>query len=303
MNHYTPSRMPKGFPDLPADWVSQSAMYQSSDNETKLFAVIHKKDHTPSRKVLFVVHGLGEHGGRYLHFPHYLQSAVDTVVCIDLRGHGQSQGRRGHAKSFEQFADDIHKVILQIQTQLSGPANAPLETHFFAHSMGGLVGLLTLLKYSDLGFRSATISAPLLAAKVKIPVWKKAPAYALEAIWPTLTLPSGVDATLVSHDPEVIKAYLDDPLVHDKVTAQWFVDLQATMARVLAASSGINVPLLIVIPEGDLVVDHKVATKWAEEFQSSDKKILTLPGFYHEPFNEVEKDRPFKALNEWISGH
>src|SRR5271155_2712257 len=91
---------PAGFPPIPQDWTTRIETYPSYDDQLRLFSAIHQRKTLPTGKkplrVLAIAHGIGEHGGRYLHFPHYLADTVDVVFCPDHRGHGRSEGLRGH---------------------------------------------------------------------------------------------------------------------------------------------------------------------------------------------------------------
>src|SRR6185436_3889565 len=110
----------------------------------------------------------GEHGGRYPHVPHYLNSVVDGVYCFDHRGHGRSGGIRGHVEKFDHYIKDAALAITRLEKQLKERFQQ-IEIHLLGHSMGGLIALLTLFSHTLLPVRSVTISAPLLGIRVPTP--------------------------------------------------------------------------------------------------------------------------------------
>lgn len=300
---------PLGFPALPSDWVSEPEKFKSSCGKIDLFGVLHHKKDWKGGPVLFVSHGLGEHGGRYLHFPHYLKDKVNAVYCYDHRGHGQSGGLRGHVDRFDRFSDDVSLAIRRLDERLKKQFGKP-ELHAFAHSMGGLIMLRALFLNHDLPVISAAISEPLLGIKAKVPAHKKYPAYVLSKILPILQMDSVVDATQLSHDVNVQRAYLADPLVHPKVTPRFFTELQWAMADTISRRKGIKPPISFFIPLADPLVDPQPAVAFFEMLEHPKKKIHTYAGFLHEAFNEgdplnaaITKDKPLADLNAWLGAN
>ncbi len=293
---------PRGFPSLPEGWVSEWETFASADGTTQLFSVTHHATPWASAKTLIVFHGQGEHGGRYLHFPHYLRSAVDAVRCVDHRGHGRSEGLRGHVDQFSRYSDDAALAIRRLDEMLRARFGKS-EIHVLGHSMGGLVALQTLLRFPDLPIRSAAISAPLLKIKVPIPRVKEKVGVMLANIWGSLQMTNEVDANLLTHDRAVADVYRADRLVHDKVTPRFYVELTAAMAEVRKRDSGFDYPLLMLVPLADEIVDPDAALEFFRRFRLRDKALKTYPGLYHEAFNEPEKEAVFEDLRSWIASH
>ncbi|MGW8370425.1 MAG: alpha/beta fold hydrolase, partial [Gammaproteobacteria bacterium] len=115
-----------------------------------------------------IFHGLGEHGGRYAHVPHYVQGCVSRVVCHDHRGHGRSEGRRGHVNRFDDFADDAAQAVMRLDERLRHECGRS-EIHVLGHSMGGLITLRMLLAHPGLAIASATVSSPALGVGIPVP--------------------------------------------------------------------------------------------------------------------------------------
>jgi alpha-beta hydrolase superfamily lysophospholipase len=262
----------------------------------------HHHEKWTGHRALLVLHGHGEHGGRYFHFPHFVHTAVDLVQTVDHRGHGRSEGLRGHIEKFDHFAEDAALAIHRLDGQLKARFGKS-EIHLLGHSLGGHVALRTLFLNKDLPLASATVSAPFLAIKVKVPVAKKFAAHALSRIWGSIQMGTGLDPSEISHDKEVVTAYVSDRLVHDKMTPSFFTSMLDAMGDTLKRDSGIEYPLQVLVPLQDRIVDSDVSLDFFRRLKHRDKRLKTYSGFYHEPFNELGKEQAFEDLVSWISSH
>lgn len=295
---------PRGFPPLPERWVSDWETFPSADGKFRLFGILHHPDGDAwqSPRALVVIHGMGEHSGRYLHFPHYLQKTVDAVYSYDHRGHGRSEGLQGHVDDFDAFSEDLKVGILRLDERLKNRFGKS-EIHLFAHSLGGLIALRTLFSDSKLPIQSATLSAPLLGIRVEVPLPKKMAAFALSRLWGSLQLLSEIDARSLSHDQEVVQAYLSDRLVHKKVTPRMFTQMTAAMEEARKRETGLEYPVMMQVPEDDQVTDSEAAIRFFRSLKQRDKLLKTYPGFFHESYNEVGKELPFEDLEKWLNQH
>ncbi len=299
---YQGAIQPRGFPGLPKGWVSEWETFASTDGKLQLFMVSHHPEAWKSHRVLFVLHGMGEHGGRYLHVPHYVQNEVGAVFCLDNRGHGRSEGLRGHAENFDLYVEDAVLAIRRVENQLRKRFGKS-EIHVLAHSMGGLIMLRTLFRHPELKLASVTVSAPLLGVKVPLAASKRVAAHLLAHIWGSLQMSSEVDASLLSHDKEVGKAYVSDRLVHRKGTPKMYTQLMASISDTLSRDSGIEVPLQMIVPLQDRIVDSEATLKFFRALKLREKQLKTYPGFYHESLNELGKEQPFEDIRTWIKMH
>lgn len=299
---YQGSVQPKSFPSLPSDWTSEWETFPSSEGKLQLFSVIHHPKSWTSAKTLVVLHGLGEHGGRYLHFPHYLQNEVGAVYSLDHRGHGRSEGLRGHVERFDALADDAALAISRLDESLKKRFGKS-EIHILGHSLGGLILLRALFLHPHLPLSSATVSAPLLKVKSPLPAYKKVAAHILSRFWGWLHMTSELDATRLTHDQEVVEAYLSDRLVHQKGTPRFYTEMVSALADTARRDSGIQVPLQMLIPMQDAIVDPEAALQFFKALKLSDKLLKTYSNFYHEPFNEIGKEQVFADLALWIKSH
>lgn len=300
---------PKGFPTLPANWCSETETFdwvsaEPSHSPQRLFAVLHHAKDWKSHRALVILHGHGEHGGRYLHVPHFIHSVVDAVYCPDFRGHGRSAGLRSHVERFDLYLQDSAQAIRRMDEKLKARFGKS-EIFVLAHSMGGLIALRALLKFKDLPVKAASISAPLLAVKFPVPAIKKGAGRILSTVWGSLHMSSGLDPKKISHDPEVIDAYQEDRLVHGKVTPRFFVELEDAMEdlRVHSKNLSFETPLQFLIPLEDQIVSSEVSIQFFNDLSHHDKQLKKYPGFYHESLNEVGKERVFEDILAWIRGH
>jgi alpha-beta hydrolase superfamily lysophospholipase len=294
---------PAGFPGLPPGWLTEWETF-AHDRESgpQLFGMIHHREPWNGHRALLVVHGLGEHGGRYMHLPHYLETEVDAVYCLDLRGHGRSEGIRGHVGRFDDFTDDVVLALHRLDERLRERFGRS-EIHLLGHSLGGHIVLRSLLLHPDLPLASATVCAPLLGVKTKIPFQKKLAALALSRIWGSIQLSTGLDPSALSHDPEVAEAYKTDRLVHDKMTPRCYGENEAAMEDTLRRHTGIHHPLLVIVPLQDSIVDSSKSLRFFEALKLEDKALASYAGFYHEPMNETGKEQVFGTIRGWLAGH
>lgn len=299
---YQGSIQPKSFPLFPVDWVSEWDTFPSSDGKLQLYSVIHHPREWTGPRVLAVFHGLGEHGGRYLHFAHYMKGAIDAVYCMDHRGHGRSEGLRGHVDRYDLYADDVALALSRLDEQLKKRFGHS-EIHVMGHSMGGLIALRTILKHHTLPIHSVSISAPLLGVRLAVNPIKKGAAYALSRLWGSLHMTTEMDPNLLSHDPDVVQAYAADRLNHKKATPRFYTELQSAMADTLSRESGILYPLQMQIPLNDEVVDPEASIGFFRQLKLRDKLLKTYPGVLHEPFNDTTKEQVFEDLKSWIKAH
>lgn len=240
------------------------------------------------------MHGFGEHGGRYLHWPHYLKSSVDSVYCLDLRGHGRSEGLRGHVADFDDLTEDFAHALRR---------RSRTENHVVAHSLGAIVALRALHYYPDLPVKSLTLSAPCLELRAQVPFGQAVAAGALSRIWGSCHLDAGLDPAQLSRSPEVVAAYRRDRLVHSRITPRFYTEMKSAMRDTLRHCADVAVPTLMLVPMDDPVVNPDASVRFFGELQIKDRQIRMYRGFYHEPFNENGKETPFEDLRSWLKAH
>lgn len=268
-----------------------------SADGTRLFYQSWEK---PDPKGIIVLsHGVGEHSGRYHNLLQAVNNAGISVYALDHRGHGRSEGKRGHIMSFDQYLDDFDLLVKLAQTQ-----NPGRPTIILGHSMGGVIVFKYILKYGQ-DFAGLLLSSAGFKNKVEIPAWKTKAALLLSKIWPSLSMPTGIESQLLSHDKNVVQAYIDDPLVHDLVSSRWYTEFTAAGEECLARAGELKLPLLIIHGKDDGIVDYQGSTTVMEKAQSEDKEIHLFDDLYHETMNETEQERNkvLKIISTWIVNH
>lgn len=248
-----------------------------------------------TRAVLCLIHGLGEHGGRYDHLARFLNQEGFLVMALDLRGHGRSPGPRGHIPGYDVILNDIGLFIRQTA---SLNQNRPL--FLYGHSMGGGYVLNYCLKNKP-SLAGVVVTGPLLRTAFAPPGWKLILARLMYRLWPALTLPNELDVTAISRDQRVVDAYRNDPLVHDRLSVRLGVEMLAAGEWALDHARELRLPLLLM-HGGD---DRLTSPQASGEFAQKAGPVCTLkiwPGLYHEIHNEPTQDEVFAFLLAWLQG-
>jgi acylglycerol lipase len=254
----------------------------------------------PDRKgkaVLLVIHGLGEHSGRYMNVVNHFVPLGYAVYGFDLIGHGKSEGAREMVKRFEDFTD-----MLTIYYDMVKVWQAGKPIFLLGHSLGGLTAAFYLLDRQD-KFQGAVISAPLIKAGENVSQATIIMGKVLSVLAPTAGL-LPLDPNGVSKDPEVVKAYVNDPLVfHKKIPARVAAEMLKAMIRVTGEAEKITLPFITLQGSEDKLVDPGSAQMLYDKAGSKDKTIKVYKGLHHEVFNEPERARVLKDVEIWIEAH
>jgi alpha-beta hydrolase superfamily lysophospholipase len=246
---------------------------------------------------LIVVHGLSDHSGRYADLGTRLASNRINVYAFDLRGHGVSEGRRGHAPRFDYFLQDVERFRREVESLTAG--GMPL--FILGHSMGGLITLRYIEEY-DVPLRGAILTSPWLATGPSIPKWKILGAGVLNKMLPSLPIDAGIDPEFISHDPVVVAQYREDPLVHRKITPRLFMEASAAMGLALHRSDRIRMPLLFLLAGDDQIVDTPRSESFARSLTVPDVTVRALPDYYHEVLNDFDRAQALREIRAWING-
>lgn len=255
---------------------------------------VRRRDVANARGQIAIVHGFGEHSGRYDRLGLHLNAHGYSVTAYDHRGHGLSDGLPGHVESFKEYEDDLDRILSAIHTRSEGH-----RIFMVAHSMGGLVALRYVATRSG-RLAGAVISAPLIGFASPVPVHKLIAARVAARLAPHYRLNSEINPSVLSRDPEVGKAYATDPLVNRKVSARWFAETTRAMEEVNDWAPRITLPLLVMHGTKDRLASLEATKRSFELIGSSDKELAIYPGFYHELFNEPEKQQIFDRVTEWV---
>lgn len=250
------------------------------------------------RAAIALVHGLGEHAARYGHVAEALNNAGYAVIAFDLRGHGRStasaKGTRGHGESYERMMDDISSLLHEATERF--PACPQI---LYGHSMGGnLVLNFALRRKPALAGVIATSSA--LRPAFTPPALKLAAGRLLYSLVPSLTLPNGLDATGISHNPDVVAAYLADPLRHDRLSAQLGMDVLTSGEWALQNAAEWTLPLLLMHGEADRLTSCTATKEFAKNVPSALLTLRTWAEGYHELHNEPNNAEVLEYICQWV---
>jgi acylglycerol lipase len=246
---------------------------------------------------LLIVHGLAEHSGRYMNVVNHFVPLGYAVYGTDHIGHGKSDGTRVHVKRF----DDYTKTLKVYFDMISGwQPDKPI--FLIGHSLGALIGAVYLLDHQA-ELAGAVLSGVLVKVPGNITPTTILLGRMLSTLIPRLGL-IGLDANGVSRDPEVVRAYVSDPLVHrGKTTARLAAEMLKAMQYVTGQANKITLPIMIVQGGADKLVDPAGAQMLFDTVSSADKEIRIYDGFYHEVFNEPEHDRVLRDVERWLEAH
>jgi acylglycerol lipase len=255
-------------------------------------------DHKP-KAVVALVHGLGEHTGRYEHVAKAMTEAGYVLVGFDLRGHGKSSGIRGHFPSLDAVMQDIKDFFTFLTMRYPD-----LPQFLYGHSLGGLLVLTYALKNKP-NLKGVIATGAGLRSQIHDQKLKVIMAKVLGSIAPTTLLSSGLDNTMLSRDPAVIKAYNNDPLVHDRISLGFGkAGLNATDYAWEHAEE-FSVPLLIMHGAADLNTYPHGSADFSK-LAAKNNKDITLKlweDMYHEVHNEPEKEQVIKYMIDWLDRH
>lgn len=290
--------IPEGYPHFPESFEYETEVHQSLDGEHGIFFNIFRKKGVSPKRALMIIHGQGEHGTRYQHFAHYLEEDYDLIVAPDLRGHGRSEGIRGHVDRFDEYVDDAFLVWEWLRKNV--PSECKLD--WFGHSMGGLVSLRAFLYRKDLDADHLIISSPLIGLRVPVPALKVVAAKVISKVWGALQMETGLDAQKISRDPNVVEAYVKDRLNHSVATPKFFFSMKSAMEELATVDLRFeeNLKIIFQIAGDDEIVDPNASRALFDRLKHEKKKIVVYPGLFHEIYNETVKENVFADLKTWI---
>lgn len=262
-----------------------------ADNQPGIKHYTFKTSSAPEA-VILLIHGLGEHAGRYTEWAAGFNEAGIEVRSFDLPGHGLSGGKRGVVPPFERLFDTIDSQLSRISSEKPG---VPL--FIYGHSLGGTIVLDYLIRRKP-PVRGAIVTSPWIKLTVAPSKIKVATVKLLKQFLPDITSSSGLNSAHLSHDKAVCDAYANDPLVHDRISLRLFTETEKAADEILENANRIELPLLIVHGRGDMITSPAGSTDVAS---SAPAAILKLwDDGYHELHNEPFKEDHFTLIREWI---
>lgn len=249
------------------------------------------------KAVLLVVHGAGEHSGRYMNVVNHFVPLGYAVYGFDHIGHGKSEGEREFIERFEDYTDTLTSYYRMVTAWQRGK-----PVFLLGHSLGGLIVCYYLPEHQA-DFKGAVISAPAIKVGGGVSPAIITMSKILSALAPRAGLVA-LDANAISRDPEVVKAYVNDPLVfHGKTPARTGGEVLRAMRYVTAEVYRISLPFIVVHGTADKLAEPAGAQMLYDRARSTDKTIKLYEGLYHEVFNEPERAEVLKDVEIWLEAH
>ncbi len=249
------------------------------------------------RALVALVHGLGEHSGRYAALASDLVKSRFTCVSLDLPGHGETTGPRGDIPSWDKLRDQIVPAMFTATRGLPGQP-PQLPNVLLGHSMGAVIALDHALAHPR-GLSALVLSAPALRAAMP-PWWKLALANVARIASPAGGFPNGLDPDGLSRDPEVVRAYRADPLVHDRISPRSYFSFTEAAQRCRLNIRGLQVPTLMFQGMADRLVDPKGALEAAGAAPHDMMRFVTWSDAYHESMNDVGRENVIRDVATWL---
>ena len=247
------------------------------------------------KAVICLVHGWGEHARRYDHVAAYYNENGFALITNDLRGHGISEGKKGHTPSYDHFFDDVELLLKQADEKYP-----KVKKVLYGHSMGGGIVLSFLLKRkSDIA--AAVVASPFIEAGFKPPFFLVMLGKMMKNIKPDFTQATEISAEGLSHDKAYVDTYTDDKIVHNKVSSGLGMGMMENGQWLLNQTDGLNVPTLLQHGSGDKITSPEASKQFAENMKS---KLLTFKmwdDLFHEMHNEIDKKKVFDYTIKWIN--
>jgi alpha-beta hydrolase superfamily lysophospholipase len=248
---------------------------------------------TEPTAVIALVHGHGEHIGRFSHVAEWFQARNIALIGFDQQGYGQSDGKRGHGASLEVYLDDI--ALLLKQTKLLYP-ETPI--YLYGHSMGGNFVLNYLLRRKP-AIKGLIATSPWIRTAFEPPRMKIWAGRLMKSIYPKLTLPTDLDTKHLSKDPNVVKAYNNDSLVHGFLSAAAGIEIIDAAAWLNAYQGEVTVPTLLIHGSEDKIISPQASKEFADRL-TGNIEHKEFEGLYHETHNEPEKEEVFETIYNWM---
>ncbi len=241
-----------------------------------------------------VIHGLGDHSGRYTHFADIMIQHNIGVFTMDLRGHGRSEGKNGHAPDYSYLLSDVELLVIEIRKRY-----LDIPIILFGHSLGGQIVANFILRHKSSEIAGAILSASWFRLGSQPPKLPHDLSRIISKFLPTLSFSGEADPMELTKDPEIRMAYVNDPLKHDKITAKLYVSGVDAAEWALKNANLLRYPILVYHGNEDRLTSWEASREFAKN--AGDKAEFKIwEGLRHEPHNEIERNEVLKYQSDWI---
>ena len=251
------------------------------------------------RAAILIVHGLGEHSGRYASTAAVLAGAGFAVHALDYRGHGHSDGRRVHVDDVDDYVADVQAGLREARRRSPG-----VSVFLLGHSQGGLIALKLALDHPA-AIDGLVITSPFLAVHPasRPSAFVRAMARVMVRAAPRLPMPTKIDVRLLSRDTTVGDAYARDPLVSHAASAGWLRAVGHAQREVRVRARELRVPTLLMASGSDRLVDPEVTRQFARDTNADVVEFVWWDGFYHEMLNDQGREQVLARIVDWLARH
>lgn len=246
------------------------------------------------KSVICLIHGLGEHIGRYEHVAEFLNANQVSLFGLDLRGHGQSEGKRGHTPSHEMLLNDVEELLMYARAEYND-----LPIFLYGHSLGGNIVANYILQKNTNELQGVIISSPWLELAEEPADWQLKLAKFFSNVVPSLTQSNRLNVGDLTNDDEINLAYKNDPLVHDRISTRMFISCYRQGLWALENAPKNKLPLLVFHGSEDAITSSHATQAFAKN--AADEVTYKLwEGTKHEPHNDMDKKEVLRTMSEWI---
>ena len=249
------------------------------------------------RAVFCLVHGHGEHSGRYAHVGQFLNDYGIALLGYDMFGHGRSEGKRGYLSAYEAALDTVDLLLREARDRFPD-----IPCYLYGHSAGGNFALsYALSRKPEPPLQGMLITSPWLELAFSPTAFQLFLARTAASIYPGLTQPSKLDATAISQDPVEVKKYKQDPLVHDKISPGYFLGCRDRGQWLLKHAADLHLPTLLMHGDADRITSFDASQRFAQE-AGNNLMFQAWPGAYHELHHEPNRQEILQVMVDWLGG-
>ncbi len=249
----------------------------------------------PPKGTLIIVHGMGEHGGRYRRLAEHLLPLGVESIALDLRGFGQSGGARAYVPRFEYFLKDLEAIHAFVYRR-----NNKLPIFLLGHSLGGLIASDYAAGAKRPPLKGLVLSSPAFGIAIPVPTWKHLMALAVSVITPHYSEKDNVSISLLTHDAVIRNEYEKDPLIYHRITTGLYREMTRAIKRSAQIAARLSLPVLVLQAGNDAIVKKEETLEFYDRIKSSDKTVEVYPELYHEILNETGREKVFARITAWL---
>lgn len=275
----------------PAAWTEHRFL---SFDATPIFYLRLKPASEP-KAVVILVHGLGEHAGRYRLTAEYFSGVGCDVWAADLRGFGKSGGRRASIRAFTDYHEDLLALHRLASSETKGS-----PVFLLGHSLGGLIASSYIAFAQHPPLSGLVLSSPFFGTGFRVPFWRHFLAVLLSYMVPDFTQDSGLNPDVMTHDKQVVEAYKNDPLVCRRISLRLYREMMSMIREKERIAGGLDSSVLIVQSGRDLIVSKDAVLSFYGGLKSSSKELKVYKGFYHEVLNELDRAAVLTDIGAWV---